>query len=64
MADKKVLGSEKKNDKNRPSEKAETALIQIEKDFGKGAVMKLGQNAAMNVEAISTGSLSLDLAPE
>lgn len=62
MADKKVLGSEKKNDKNDRQKALETALIQIEKDFGKGAVMKLGQNAAMNVEAISTGSLSLDLA--
>ena len=40
----------------------ETALAQIEKQFGKGAVMKLGQNAAMNVEAISTGSISLDMA--
>lgn len=40
----------------------ETALMQIEKQFGKGAVMRLGQNMAMNVEAIPTGSLSLDLA--
>ena len=40
----------------------ETALGQIEKQFGKGAVMMLGDNAAMNVEAISTGSLSLDMA--
>ncbi|MEA4911408.1 MAG: recombinase RecA [Oscillospiraceae bacterium] len=40
----------------------DTALAQIEKQFGKGAVMKLGQNVAMNVEAISTGSLSLDIA--
>lgn len=40
----------------------ETALAQIEKQFGKGAVMKLGQNQAMNVESISTGSVSLDLA--
>ena len=40
----------------------ETALGQIEKQFGKGAVMKLGQNSTLNVEAISTGSLSLDLA--
>jgi recombination protein RecA len=40
----------------------ETALAAIEKQFGKGAVMKLGQNAAMNVEAISTGSLGLDIA--
>jgi len=40
----------------------ETALQQLEKQFGKGAVMRLGENAAMNVEAISTGSLSLDVA--
>ncbi len=40
----------------------ETALSQIEKQFGKGAVMKLGQAPSMNVEAISTGSLSLDMA--
>ena len=40
----------------------ETALAQIEKQFGKGAVMRLGQNESMHVEAISTGSLSLDLA--
>ena len=40
----------------------ETAISQIEKQFGKGAVMRLGQNATMNVEAIPTGSLSLDMA--
>ena len=38
------------------------ALAQIEKQYGKGAVMRLGQNTEMNVEAISTGSLSVDLA--
>ena len=50
---------------NKATEKKkalETALSNIEKQFGKGAVMRLGENAAMNVEAISTGSLSLDLA--
>ena len=40
----------------------ETALAQIEKQFGKGAAMRLGQNAAMKVDAISTGVLSVDLA--
>ncbi len=39
-----------------------TALSQIEKDFGKGTIMKLGENAHMNVEGIPTGSLTLDLA--
>ena len=40
----------------------EAAISQIDENFGKGSVMKLGQKAAMNIEAISTGSLSLDLA--
>ncbi len=39
-----------------------TALSQIEKDFGKGTIMKLGENAHMSVEAVPTGSLTLDLA--
>ncbi|HGE6111374.1 TPA: recombinase RecA [Vibrio cholerae] len=38
------------------------ALGQIEKQFGKGSIMKLGDNRAMDVETISTGSLSLDIA--
>ena len=46
-------------DKNKA---LETALGQIEKQFGKGAVMRLGQNQHMNIEHISTGSLSLDIA--
>ena len=41
----------------------DAALVQIEKQYGKGAVMKLGDpSAQMNVETIPTGSLSLDLA--
>ena len=40
----------------------EAALGQIEKQFGKGSVMKLGEYKAMNVEAIPTGALSLDIA--
>ena len=40
----------------------ETALSQIEKTFGKGSIMKLGQDETLNVEAISTGSLGLDIA--
>jgi len=41
---------------------AETAILQIEKQFGKGSVMKLGQFKAMEIEAIPTGALSLDIA--
>lgn len=40
----------------------ETALTQIEKQFGKGAVMRLGENKHMSIDHISTGSLSLDIA--
>ena len=40
----------------------EAALSQIERAFGKGSIMKLGANQAMDVESISTGSLSLDIA--
>ncbi len=40
----------------------ETAIAQLEKQYGKGTVMRLGQNAGMSVEAISTGSLTLDVA--
>jgi len=39
-----------------------TAISQIEKDFGKGTIMKMGETTRMNVSAVSTGSLSLDLA--
>ena len=38
------------------------ALSQIERNFGKGSIMRLGENAAIEVEAISTGSLGLDIA--
>lgn len=40
----------------------ETALAQIEKNYGKGAIMRLGDDIPVNVEAISTGSISLDIA--
>lgn len=40
----------------------ETALTQIERAFGKGSIMKLGQHEALDVDTISTGSLGLDIA--
>ena len=57
-----------KSNKNQETETKEknkaldAAINQIDESFGKGSVMKLGQQAAMDIEAISTGSLSLDLA--
>lgn len=40
----------------------DTAISQIEKTFGKGTVMKMGENQNLNVSAVSTGSIGLDLA--
>ena len=40
----------------------DTAISQIEKSFGKGTIIKMGENPQMNVSAVSTGSLTLDLA--
>jgi recombination protein RecA len=40
----------------------ELAIAQIEKQYGKGSIMKLGENAKLNIEAISTGALPLDIA--
>ena len=40
----------------------ESVMQRIEKECGKGSIMRLGENAAMNVSAVSTGSLSLDFA--
>ncbi|MGI5936781.1 MAG: recombinase RecA [Oscillospiraceae bacterium] len=56
---KKVTPVGQAGDKKRA---LETALAQIEKTYGKGAIMRLGNDIPINVEAISTGSLSLDLA--
>ena len=53
------MATEDKNDKGKA---LESAIGQIEKQFGKGSIMKLGENLHMNIEAISTGALSLDLA--
>ena len=55
----------KKTNENKADDKAkalETAMTQIEKQFGKGAIMRLGENTGMNVECIKTGSIALDRA--
>ena len=50
------------NENSEKMKALEAALGQIEKQFGKGSVMKLGDFSAMSVEAIPTGALSLDIA--
>ena len=51
------------DNKNMPREKAlDLAVSQIEKNFGKGSIMRLGSKSGINVAAISTGSIGIDLA--
>ncbi len=58
-----MAGKTTSKEKLDPKQKAlQEALAQIEKAYGKGAVMKLGDTTSMNVEAISTGSVALDMA--
>ncbi|AHG73858.1 MULTISPECIES: recombinase RecA [Mannheimia] len=63
--------AEKKSQKNTPVKQVEpeqkekalaAALAQIEKQFGKGSIMKLGDTQTLDIEAVSTGSLGLDSA--
>ncbi len=53
------MANQVKNDKDKA---LEAALQQIQKQFGKGAIMKMGDESHLNIEAISTGSISLDMA--
>ncbi|MDD5924010.1 MAG: recombinase RecA [Clostridia bacterium] len=57
-----MAGKEKEVVENTREKALETAIAQIEKRYGKGAVMRLGQNEAMKVDSIPTGSLTLDVA--
>ena len=60
----KIVKSSKNQEiENKEKNKAlEAAISQIDENFGKGSVMKLGQKTSLDIESISTGSLSLDLA--
>jgi recombination protein RecA len=51
-----------KNGNGERSRAVDAAILQIEKQFGRGSIMRLGDREALNVEAISTGSVALDLA--
>ena len=62
MADKKKTAVEAAAPASDKKRALETALANIEKTYGKGAVMRMGENSGIVVEAIPTGSLSLDLA--
>ncbi len=65
MADKTKSKDDKKTDSTTPSGKSQAlnlAVSQIEKQFGAGSIMRLGDAHKVNVETISTGALSLDIA--
>ena len=62
MADDKKKSAAADAAKENKRKALEVALQQIEKSYGKGAVMRLGQNVGMNVECIPTGSMALDAA--
>src|ERR1035441_8242419 len=58
-----VTGEAIRKEEAMEREKAlDAALSQIEKRFGKGSVMKMGENPAMSIEVISTGAMALDMA--
>ena len=62
MADKKKIPAVVASADTDRKKALETAIAKIEKDYGKGTIMRLGDDISVNVEALSTGSLSLDLA--
>ena len=55
-------GKNQETESREKNKALEAAISQIDENFGKGSVMKLGQKTDINIDAISTGSLSLDLA--
>ncbi|MCC8130268.1 MAG: recombinase RecA [Ruminococcus sp.] len=59
-AEKKTVADPQNQEEKKKA--LETAIAQIEKTYGAGAVMRLGQNSTLNVEAIPTGSMTLDMA--
>ena len=58
----KLIDSEKKMANSDREKALEAALAQIDRAFGKGSAMKLGSREAIEIEAVSTGSLGLDIA--
>ena len=62
MAAKKAQTKEEKAPVQDKKAAIETVISRIERECGKGSIMRLGENSALNVSAVSTGSLSLDFA--
>ena len=62
MAAKKTTAAQEKAPANDKKAALDTLMARIERECGKGAIMRLGENSSLNVSAVSTGSLSLDFA--
>ena len=61
-AKKKIEMIPRDSDKEAKKKALDTAIAQLERDFGAGSIMKLGENSRLEVQAVSTGSIALDLA--
>ena len=62
MAEKKRMSVDSPSPASDRKRALDTAIAQIEREFGKGSIMRLGENSHIVVEAVPTGSLSLDIA--
>ena len=62
MAEKKRVAVDSPSPASDRKRALDTAIAQIEREFGKGSIMRLGENSHIVVEAVPTGSLSLDIA--
>ena len=58
----KVIENNNNMDKENRNKALDATVSLIEKNYGKGSIMKLGSNAKIDIESISTGSLGLDIA--
>ena len=61
-AKKKIEMLPRDSDKDAKKKALSTAIAQLERDFGAGSIMKLGENSHLEVQAVSTGSIALDMA--
>ena len=62
MAKKKAVDEKDDKDLSERAKVLDLAMKQIQKEFGEGSIMKLGENQKMNIKVISTGSMNLDMA--
>ena len=62
MAKKKSIDEKDEKDVSEKQKVLDLAMKQIQKEYGEGSIMKLGENQKMNIKVVSTGSMNLDMA--